>query len=99
MDLDAPWYGRFPADIVSEVLLPVGWRDRREVRVTLEAQSGAVSAPDFEKVLENAESLRLAGPEGPRTLPPRAPAPARVYPAVQPTPPPTPPGNPKPPQR
>ena len=35
--LRAPWYARFPLDIVSEVLLPMGLRDRRKVHQELVA--------------------------------------------------------------
>jgi hypothetical protein len=65
--LEPPWYARFPLDLFSEVLIPVGWRDWREERVALEpVREGEISAPDLEAVLLRAESLRLAEPEGPR---------------------------------
>jgi hypothetical protein len=69
--LKPPWHGRFPLDIVSEVLVPVGWRDRHVVTVTLEPESGRVTEPDLQAVLKRAASLRLAGPEGPRPPEPR----------------------------
>ncbi len=64
--LVAPWYARFPFDFFSEVLLPFGWKYRKEVRAELEPESGSVTQPDLEKVLERAEVLRKAGPEGPQ---------------------------------
>jgi hypothetical protein len=65
--LEPPWYARFPLDLFSEVLIPVGWRDWREERIALEpVREGEISAPDLEAVLRRAESLRLAEPEGPR---------------------------------
>jgi hypothetical protein len=68
--IEAPWYALFPFDLFSEVLLPFGWTYTKKVEVTLEPQSGPVTAPDLEKVLEQAEQLRKAGPEGPRRQPP-----------------------------
>src|SRR5690242_11829197 len=35
IELEAPWYGRFPIDIVTEVLLPIGWKDNRKYHVAL----------------------------------------------------------------
>jgi len=66
----APWYALFPFDLFSEVLLPFGWTYTKKVEVTLEPATGPVTAPDLEKVLEQAEQLRKAGPEGPRGKPP-----------------------------
>jgi len=76
VDVKPPWYGRFPLDIVSEVLLPFGWRDRHPVMMELVQEGGTVTQPDLDKVLERAQSLRLAEPTGPRpVLPPPKPAP------------------------
>jgi len=61
-----PWYGRFPLDIVSEVLRPVGWHDAHRVDFDLEPRTRMVTEPDLDAVLKRAETLRLAGPEGPR---------------------------------
>ncbi|MBL8861349.1 MAG: PEGA domain-containing protein [Planctomycetes bacterium] len=70
--LDAPWYLAFPFDIVSEVLLPFGWKDVHRVDITLQQDTGPVTRPDLAAVLRRAESLRLAEPSGPRpsTIPP-----------------------------
>ena len=68
--IEAPWYALFPFDLFSEVLLPVGWTYTKKVQVELEPESGPVTTPDLEKVLEQAEQLRKAGPEGPRRQPP-----------------------------
>jgi hypothetical protein len=65
VDIAPPWYGYFPLDIVSEVLLPFGWRDRHRVHADLLPGTGAIPPPDLESVLERAEQLRRAGPEGP----------------------------------
>ena len=68
--IEAPWYALFPFDLFSEVLLPFGWSYTKSIAVTLEPESGPVTTPDLEKVLEQAELLRKAGPEGPRRKPP-----------------------------
>jgi len=66
--LAEPWYARFPLDLFSEALWPFGWTYRKVVRVPLEPESGEVTQPDLEKVLERAEDLRKAGPEGPKRV-------------------------------
>ena len=71
VELDPPWYARFPIDILSEVIIPWGWKDPHTVRVSLEAVKGEVTVPDLNAVLERAQALRLAGPDGPSQLPPR----------------------------
>ncbi|MFN0009552.1 MAG: PEGA domain-containing protein [Planctomycetota bacterium] len=68
--IEAPWYAIFPFDLFSEVLLPFGWKYSKEVEVDLEPESGSVTAPDLERVLDEAEVLRTAGPEGPGRKPP-----------------------------
>lgn len=68
--VEAPWYGRFPIDIVSEVLIPVGWEDRKTVHTELVEASGPVDLPTVRSVFDRAEALRRAGPNGPRDLPP-----------------------------
>ncbi len=54
----APWYGRFPLDLVSEILLPIGWVDRHEVHAVLEPHVGDVADPDLQAVLARARALR-----------------------------------------
>ncbi len=75
IELDPPWYARFPLDLVSEVLLPFGWKDTRRLEVRLEPGEQVVSLPTLRSVFERANILRQAGPDGPRNLPP-----ARVRP-------------------
>ncbi|MFT7670184.1 MAG: hypothetical protein ACI8X5_002891 [Planctomycetota bacterium] len=65
MEVEPPWFYYFPLDYITEVLLPFGWEDTHQLNVVLEPQSGEISKPDFDKVLEHAESLRRAGPAGP----------------------------------
>ena len=66
--LKAPWYLRFPVDFITELLLPFGWRDQREITLDLSPESGIVDQPDFQLVRARAERLRRAGPEGPGPL-------------------------------
>jgi len=76
--IEAPWYATFPLDIISEVLIPIGWKDIRRVDIALEQDAGPVTRPDLAAVLQRAESLRLAEPSGPRPStipPPQKPAP------------------------
>lgn len=65
-----PWYGRFPIDIVSEVLLPVGWKDDHPIHFPLQAGIEAAKPPYLRSVLDRAELLRRTGPTGPPVLPP-----------------------------
>lgn len=83
IEINPPWYARFPLDVISEVLLPFGWHDRHAVALELVAEDSALSQPDIEPVLQRAESLRLAEPTGPRPL--LTPTPAQ--PAKPPEPP------------
>jgi PEGA domain-containing protein len=68
-DIRPPWYARFPFDLFSEVLIPLGWKDVRRFHTVLEPGTGAIPVPDLVGVLQRAESLRRAGPEGPLPLP------------------------------
>jgi hypothetical protein len=70
VDVRAPWYGRFPIDIVSEVLLPIGWVDRKRIHAELVSGLERADQPTQRSVLDRAEALRRAGPNGPRNLPP-----------------------------
>jgi hypothetical protein len=67
--LAAPWYFLFPMDIVTEVLLPLGWSDRRAYHVALVPGEEAMSLPSLRSVIDRANVLRHSGPEGPRHLP------------------------------
>ena len=72
--LAMPWYARFPMDIASEVLIPVGWEDEHTVHAVLVEGEEAISLPTLRSVLDRAEALRRAGPRGPGELPPILPA-------------------------
>lgn len=65
VELTPPWYARFPIDLVSEVLLPLGWRDNHSVHVRMQPGVPVLLEPDLQDILERAEGLRRAGPEGP----------------------------------
>mgnify|MGYP002628731653 FL=1 len=67
----APWYGRFPMDFVSEVLLPIGWEDHRVVFLDLEASPVRLDLDEFEFVRMRAEFFRTATDSPPVDLPPR----------------------------
>jgi hypothetical protein len=69
--INAPWYALFPLDVFSEIVFPFGWKDPHVFRLQLEAVKGEVTMPDLTPVLERAQALRLAGPDGPSQLPPR----------------------------
>ena len=58
--LRAPWWARFPVDLVTEVLLPLGLDDVREARIVLAPDAGEPEANDAtQNFLENA--LRARG--------------------------------------
>jgi hypothetical protein len=84
IELDSPWYGRFPFDLITEVLLPLGWKDDRRYHVVLESGDGGQSLPSKRLVIERANALRQAGPEGPRGLPEARPV--DIPPASEPPP-------------
>jgi hypothetical protein len=69
-EVEPPWYGRFPVDIVSEILLPFGWRDVHVLHVDLDLGRDIYAGPTLRSVFERAEALRRAGPQGPRDLQP-----------------------------
>ena len=48
----------------------MGWEDAHRVHLELEPGVDSLPQPDVRSVLERAEALRRAGPEGPRELPP-----------------------------
>ena len=65
VDIAPPWYGRFPIDILTEVLVPFGWRDVHDVHASMIKGQSVLLEPDLNAVLDRADSLRRAGPEGP----------------------------------
>ena len=65
----APWYARFPLDYISEVLIPIGWHHDPSLEVVLEPGVQGPGRPDLRSVLERADVLRGAGPDGPEDLP------------------------------
>ncbi|MDF1799735.1 MAG: PEGA domain-containing protein [Planctomycetota bacterium] len=70
LEVAAPWYLRFPLDIVTEVLLPFGWNDHREVRVQLVPTPEVIAADEYEAARARAEAFRTAGDAPPKDLPP-----------------------------
>ena len=83
----APWYGRFPMDIVTEVLLPFGWKDRHKVHAKLEQQVVQVEDPDLQAVLARARALRAimerAQDEGADAREAQAPSSPSILPPVE----------------
>lgn len=69
VDLEPPWYARFPIDLVTEVLLPFGWHHVQPYEAALTAGSGSIATPELADVLARAEVLRRAGPDGPARQP------------------------------
>ena len=69
VDVRPPWYARFPLDVITEVVLPIGWRDDHLVHADLVSGIDQQRLPTLSSVLERAEVLRRAGPTGPRRLP------------------------------
>ena len=84
-----PWYFRFPLDVVTEVLLPIGLVDRRPVHQDLVQGEEVMSMPSLRSVIDRANVLRQSGPEGPRNLPDVSPmvVPSNGSPAPEPPPP------------
>lgn len=69
-EVRAPWYARFPADLVTEILVPIGWHDVHALHVTLVPGDDTAAGPTLRSVFERAEALSRAGPQGPRDLQP-----------------------------
>ena len=69
VEIVAPWYARFPIDIFSEVIFPMGWKNHHTVDIALTAGLDEIRAPDIRSVLERAEKMRRAGPDGVGELP------------------------------
>ena len=58
----APWHARFPIDLLTEVLFPVGTKDRHELVVELVPDVIAVAPTDIDALLERADELRRSTP-------------------------------------
>ena len=57
--LRAPWWARFPIDLVTEVILPLGLDDVREARIVLAPDAGEPEASSAtEEFLDNALRAR-----------------------------------------
>ncbi|MFT5285115.1 MAG: hypothetical protein ACI8TQ_001276 [Planctomycetota bacterium] len=69
IEIQPPWYARFPLDLFSEVFFPIGWTDHHVITIDLTKGSDQIQAPDIRSVLERAEVLRRAGPDGVKELP------------------------------
>lgn len=57
--LRAPWWARFPVDLLTEVILPLGLDDVRETRIVLAPDAGEAEATDAtQEFIENALRAR-----------------------------------------
>lgn len=56
--LKAPWHARFPLDILTEVILPLGLDDVRELRIDLVADAGTEAAVATGEFLDHAKRAR-----------------------------------------
>ncbi|MFT5052475.1 MAG: hypothetical protein ACI8QZ_003908 [Chlamydiales bacterium] len=61
LELSPPWHARFPIDIVTELLIPIGLRDQHEVWVVLENDEVVGGHPDLGPLLERAREMRARG--------------------------------------
>ncbi len=62
VEIAAPWHARFPVDLLTEVLFPVGTEDRHELFVELVPDVIAVVPTDIDALLERADALRRSTP-------------------------------------
>lgn len=58
LKLRAPWYARFPMDILTEVILPLGIDDVREINVDLVADTGDEAKTATDEFAEHAAKAR-----------------------------------------
>ncbi len=56
--LNAPWYARFPVDILTEIILPLGLDDVRELRIDLVADAGFEAEVATDEFLDHAKRAR-----------------------------------------
>jgi len=61
LKLSAPWHARFPVDLVTELLIPIGLRDQHEVWVVLENDEVVGGHPDLGPLLSRAKEMRARG--------------------------------------
>lgn len=62
VEIARPWHARFPVDIFTEVLFPIGTKDRHELSVELLPDEPSVAPPDIDALLERAYELRRSTP-------------------------------------
>lgn len=60
VDMEPRWWGRFPLDLITEVLLPLNLRDQRHVGVDLMPDDGAQGEGDVDSFVERAQAIRAA---------------------------------------
>ena len=69
VELNGPWFAAFPLDLVTELGFGWAWKDVERIEVTLPREDERVTKADIDALLTRAESLRRAGPDGPRSRP------------------------------
>lgn len=69
IELEPPWWNRFPLDYLTEIALPFGWRDRRKLHVAMEPGTDVLTRPDLQSVFDRKRALSNAGSEGPTDFP------------------------------
>jgi hypothetical protein len=58
IEFEPPWYGRFPLDILTQVLIPLGLDDDHPVEVDLVPDDGERGDPDLEAFVQRAQERR-----------------------------------------
>ncbi len=56
--LDAPWFARWPMDMLTEVILPLGLDDVRTMRIDLVEDTGSEAAVAIQEFHDHAERAR-----------------------------------------
>lgn len=69
LKVDARWWSRFPIDIITEIIIPMGLDDVRELNIPLVPDTGEEAAPANEEFYDNALRAR-AGKTLPVETPP-----------------------------
>ena len=62
LKLDPRWWSRFPLDILTEIVIPLGIDDVRERKIALAPDTGERAAPATEEFIEHALLARSGDP-------------------------------------
>ncbi|MCP3915075.1 MAG: PEGA domain-containing protein [bacterium] len=58
IDFAPPWHARFPLDVVTQVILPLGLDDRQALDIELSPDDGVRGDPDLEAFIQRAQERR-----------------------------------------